>query len=93
MHLMIHDHDDVRGALKPGANGRAARRPTHASQRSPARGVGTSGAYAPSLPPCLVLAAGVGVAVAVSWRWPGVAPPTATGACADRGGAIPWNKI
>lgn len=25
VHLMIHDHDDVRGALKPGANGRAAR--------------------------------------------------------------------
>ena len=25
VHLMIHDHDDVRGALRPGADGRAAR--------------------------------------------------------------------
>ncbi|MBP9904057.1 MAG: hypothetical protein KBF66_00755 [Rhodoferax sp.] len=33
VHLMIHDHDDVRGALKPGANGRAARGDVHALQR------------------------------------------------------------
>lgn len=25
VHLMIHDHDDLRGALKPGSNGRAPR--------------------------------------------------------------------
>ena len=25
VHLMIHDHDDVRGALKPAADGRPAR--------------------------------------------------------------------
>ncbi len=25
VHLLIHDHDDLRGALKPGANGRASR--------------------------------------------------------------------
>lgn len=33
VHLMIHDHDDVRGALKPGANGRPPRGDVHALQR------------------------------------------------------------
>ena len=33
VHLMIHDHDELRGALRPGANGRAARGDRAALQR------------------------------------------------------------
>ena len=33
VHLMIHDHDDLRGALKPGSNGRAPRGDARALER------------------------------------------------------------
>ena len=33
VHLMIHDHDELRGALKPGSNGRAPRGDARALQR------------------------------------------------------------